>query len=163
MVSTGLLVETVVNGLLLGGIYALAALGLSLVFGIMDIVNLAHGHFLMLGGYVAVILFVVAGVSPLVGMFAAMAVLFLVGVGLQEVILDRTLGEGLEQPILVLFGVALVLQNLGRYVLERTQLGTDVQSTDIGVETSSIAVGSVTLSVSRTVTFLVAVVLFVAT
>ena len=158
MVTTELVVQTLVNGLLLGGIYAVAALGLSLVFGIMDIVNLAHGHMLMVGGYTAIILFAVLGVTPLAGMFVAMGVLFLAGVVLQKVLLSRVVDEGLEQPILVLFGVALVLQNLGRVFL-----GGDAQSTEIGIPGSGFEIGSVFFSFPRTVTFVISVSLVVAT
>ncbi|MFC4549886.1 MULTISPECIES: branched-chain amino acid ABC transporter permease [Halorussus] len=158
MIAGDLLTQTVVNGLLLGGIYAVAALGLSLVFGIMDIVNLAHGHMLMVGGYVAVILFSSVGLTPLVGMFVAMVVLFALGVALQEVLLDRVVDEGMEQPILVLFGFALVLQNLGQFFLS-----SDAQSTDIGIAGSGFTVAGAFFSFPRTVTFVVSVVLILLT
>ena len=158
MVTSELVTQTLVNGLLLGGIYAVAALGLSLVFGIMDIVNLAHGHMLMVGGYTAIILFAMVGVTPLVGMFVAMGVLFVLGVVLQKFLLSHVVDEGMEQPILVLFGVALVLQNLGRVLL-----GGDAQSTEIGIPGSGFEIGSVFFSFPRTVTFVISVLLVVAT
>ena len=158
MVTSELVTQTLVNGLLLGGIYAVAALGLSLVFGIMDIVNLAHGHMLMVGGYTAIILFALVGVTPLVGMFVAMGVLFVLGVVLQKFLLSHVVDEGMEQPILVLFGVALVLQNLGRVFL-----GGDAQSTEIGIPGSGFEIGSVFFSFPRTVTFVISVLLVVAT
>lgn len=157
-VSSDLLVQTLVNGLLLGGIYALAALGLSLVFGIMDVVNLAHGHMLMIGGYVAIILFATFAITPLAGMLVAMAVLFVIGALVQKVLLSGVMKEGIEQPILVLFGLALILQNLGRIAL-----GSDAQSSDIGIPGSGFEVGSVFFSFPRTVTFVVAVGLVVVT
>lgn len=158
MVVGDLFTQTVINGLLLGGIYAVAALGLSLVFGIMDIVNLAHGHMLMLGGYVAVIIFTATGITPLVGMFAAMAVLFLLGVALQKTLLERVEDEGIEQPILVLFGLALVLQNLGQFFL-----GTDAQSADIGIPGSGFEIAGLFFSFPRTVTFVMSVALILST
>ncbi len=157
MVTSELVAQTLVNGLLLGGIYAVAALGLSLVFGIMDIVNLAHGHMLMVGGYTAIILFAMLGVTPLVGMFVAMGILFALGVVLQKYLLSHVVDEGIEQPILVLFGVALVLQNVGRVVL-----GGDAQSTEIGIPGSGFEVGSVFFSFPRTVTFVISILLVAA-
>ena len=154
MVDVDLFVLTLLNGFLLGGIYAVAALGLSLVFGIMDVVNLAHGHFLMMGGYVAVLLFAGVGLTPLLGMFAAIAVLFLVGVVVQRVLLESVVDEGIEQPILVLFGVALVLQNLGRHFL-----GSNARTTDLGLGIGALRLGPITLSSSRSITFVVAVLL----
>lgn len=158
MVAADLILQTVLNGLLLGGIYALAALGLSLVFGIMDVVNLAHGHFLMVGGYVAVILLSLYGVTPLAGMFVAIAVLFVVGLAVQRAILSRVVGDGIERPILVLFGVALVLQNVGQYLL-----GSNARSTELGFGLGAISLGSISLSSSRLVTFLVALLLVAVT
>src|SRR6056297_2671029 len=117
MVATDLLTQSVINGLLLGGIYALAALGLSLVFGIMDIVNLAHGHMLMVGAYIAILVFAATGITPLVGMLLAIVLMFGLGVLLQKVLLKHVVDEGIEQPIIVLFGLALILQNLGRVLL----------------------------------------------
>lgn len=158
MASSELVAQTLVNGLLLGGIYAVAALGLSLVFGIMDIVNLAHGHMLMVGGYVAIILFAATGITPLVGMLLAMVLLFVLGIVLQKVLLQHVVDEGLEQPIIVLFGLALVLQNVGRVLL-----GGDARSSDIGIPGSGIDLGMVYLSFPRTVTFVIAVLLIVGT
>lgn len=158
MVSPELLLQELANGLLLGGIYALAALGLSLVFGIMDIVNLAHGHMLMVGAYVSILLFSAAGITPLIGVFVTMALLFVFGALLQKVLLERVVDEGLEQPIIVLFGLALVLQSVGRILL-----GTDARSSGIGIPGESIPLGSVVLSFPRTVTFVFAVVLVVGT
>lgn len=156
MVATDVAVEAAVNGLLLGGIYALAALGLSLVFGIMDVVNLAHGHMLMVGAYLAIVLFAATGITPLVGMFLAMGVLFVFGVVLQKVLLERVVGEGIEQPIIVLFGLALVLQNVARILLSG-----DARTADIGIPGGWFDLGF--LSFERTVTFVVAVVLVALT
>ena len=158
MVAGELVSQSIVNGLLLGGIYAVAALGLSLVFGIMDIVNLAHGHMLMVGAYVAIILFAATGTSPLVGMFLAIGLLFALGIVLQKVLLQHVVGEGIEQPIIVLFGLALILQNIGQQVL-----GGDARTADLGIPGSGIDLGFVFLSLPRAVTFVVAVSLIVST
>ncbi|QCC47818.1 branched-chain amino acid ABC transporter permease [Halobellus limi] len=158
MVATDLLTQSVVNGLLLGGIYALAALGLSLVFGIMDIVNLAHGHMLMVGAYVAILVFAATGITPLVGMLLAMVLMFGLGVLLQKVLLKHVVDEGLEQPIIVLFGLALILQNLGRVLL-----GGDARTADIGIPGDGFELGFAFMSFPRTVTFVVSVLLIVLT
>ncbi|MFD1600908.1 branched-chain amino acid ABC transporter permease [Halobellus rarus] len=158
MVATDLLTQSVINGLLLGGIYALAALGLSLVFGIMDIVNLAHGHMLMVGAYIAILVFAATGITPLVGMLLAMVLMFGLGVLLQKVLLKHVVDEGIEQPIIVLFGLALILQNLGRVLL-----GGDSRTADIGLPGSGIDIGIAYMSFPRTVTFVVSVLLIVLT
>jgi len=158
MVASDLVVQSVANGLLLGGIYALAALGLSLVFGIMDVVNLAHGHMLMVGAYIAILVFAATGITPLVGMFLAIAIMFVFGVLLQKVLLQHVVDEGMEQPIIVLFGLALILQNVGRILL-----GGDARTADLGIPGNGFDLGFVFLSLPRTVTFVVSVLLIVAT
>ncbi len=158
MVATDLLVQSLLNGLLLGGIYAVAALGLSLVFGIMDIVNLAHGHMLMVGAYVAIVLFTALGLTPIVGMVVAFAVLFVLGMALQRFVLERVVGKGMEQPIIVLFGLALMLQSIGRIVV-----GSDAQATDIGIPGDAVSIGAATLSFPRVVTFVLSIVLILGT
>jgi branched-chain amino acid transport system permease protein len=158
MVASDLVFQSLLNGLLLGGIYAVAALGLSLVFGIMDIVNLAHGHMLMVGAYVAILLFGVLGVTPIIGMVVAFLVLFVLGMALQRFLLERVVGEGLEQPIIVLFGLALMLQSIGRILV-----GSQSQATEIGIPGEAISIGSATLSFPRVVTFVISVVLILGT
>lgn len=158
MVATDLVANAFLNGLLLGGIYAVAALGLSLVFGIMDIVNLAHGHMLMVGAYVAIILFTVTGITPLVGMVVAFVLLFVFGMLLQRVVLERVVGEGIEQPIIVLFGLALMLQSIGRILL-----GSNAQAADIGIPGAPLSIGPVTLSFPRMVTFVISLLLILGT
>ncbi|MUV60248.1 branched-chain amino acid ABC transporter permease [Halobacterium sp. CBA1126] len=158
MVATDLLVQSLLNGLLLGGIYAVAALGLSLVFGIMDIVNLAHGHMLMVGAYVAIVLFTALGLTPIVGMVVAFAVLFVLGMALQRFVLEPVVGEGMEQPIIVLFGLALMLQSIGRIVV-----GSTAQATDINIPGDAISIGAATLSFPRVVTFVLSIVLILGT
>lgn len=158
MVASNLVFEALLNGILLGGIYAVAALGLSLVFGIMDIVNLAHGHMLMVGAYVAIILFSAFSITPIVGMVVAFGVLFVFGMALQRILLERIVGGGMEQPIIVLFGLALMLQSIGRIVL-----GSDSQATDIGIPGEALSIAGATLSFSRVVTFVISVALILGT
>jgi branched-chain amino acid transport system permease protein len=158
MVASDLILEALLNGLLLGGIYAVAALGLSLVFGIMDIVNLAHGHMLMVGAYVAIFLFTTFNITPIIGMIGAFVVLFALGMALQRVLLERVVGEGIEQPIIVLFGLALMLQSIGRI-----WVGSDAQATDIGIPGDAIDIAGATLSFPRMVTFVISILLILGT
>jgi branched-chain amino acid transport system permease protein len=158
MVASDLILEALLNGLLLGGIYAVAALGLSLVFGIMDIVNLAHGHMLMVGAYVAIFLFTTFNITPIIGMIGAFVVLFALGMALQRVLLERVVGEGIEQPIIVLFGLALMLQSIGRI-----WVGSDAQATDIGIPGEAIDIAGATLSFPRMVTFVISILLILGT
>ncbi len=105
-------VDVVLQGALLGGLYALFASGLSLAFGIMRMVNLAHGDFIVLSAYLALVLTQALGVSPLVALPLVAAVMAIVGYILQRELLNRVLGDDIMPPLLVTFGLSVVLQNL---------------------------------------------------
>ncbi|HOV03272.1 MAG TPA: branched-chain amino acid ABC transporter permease [Hyphomicrobiales bacterium] len=105
-------IDTIIQGLLLGGLYALFAAGLSLTFGIMRLINIGHGDLIVLAGYLGIVATDALGLNPfwsLVFVVPAMAVL---GYGLQRVVLNRTLGTDILPPLLVTFGLSIILQNL---------------------------------------------------
>ncbi len=104
---TGLL-----TGLGIGGVFAVTALGLSLVFGVMRLMNLAHGEFIVLGAYLALYADKLFGIDPLVGMLIAAPVLALLAYPLQHYALSPVMSRGAEAPLLITFGVSIVLQNL---------------------------------------------------
>jgi branched-chain amino acid transport system permease protein len=104
-------VDTVLQGVLLGGLYALFAAGLSLVFGIMRLVNLAHGDLIVMGAYLILVVVSVLGLHPFLAALVAMPVMFCVGWGLQRVVLNRVLGPDILPPLLVTFGLSIVIQN----------------------------------------------------
>jgi branched-chain amino acid transport system permease protein len=104
-----LLGQVVANGILLGGLYALMALGLALVWGVLNIVNLAHGAFIMLGAYVAYYLFELAGVDPIVALPASMLLLFILGYTLQRGLLGLILRGPMSLTLLITFGLDVVL------------------------------------------------------
>lgn len=104
--------DTIVQGILLGGLYALFAAGLSLVFGIMRLVNLAHGDLIVLGAYLILLIVSLLGLSPFLAALIAVPFMFLLGYVLQKVVLNRVLGEDILPPLLVTFGISVVLQNV---------------------------------------------------
>ena len=104
-------VDTILQGVLLGGLYALFAAGLSLVFGIMRLVNLAHGDLIVLAAYLILVIVSTLGISPFLAVAIALPLMFAVGYGLQRVVLNRVLGEDILPPLLVTFGISVVLQN----------------------------------------------------
>ncbi|GLQ38257.1 branched-chain amino acid ABC transporter permease [Rhizobium albus] len=103
--------DTIVQGVLLGGLYALFAAGLSLVFGIMRLVNLAHGDLIVLAAYLILVIVSVLGISPFLAVTIALPLMFASGYVLQRVVLNRVLGEDILPPLLVTFGISVVLQN----------------------------------------------------
>jgi branched-chain amino acid transport system permease protein len=106
------LAQDILNGLLLGGLYAIVAIGLSTIFGIVRLVNLAHGDLMILASCLSLFLISALSVSPLLTLVAIMPVMFAIGYILQRFLLNRVLGEEMEPPLLVAFGVSIILQNL---------------------------------------------------
>jgi branched-chain amino acid transport system permease protein len=104
-------VDTVIQGILLGGLYALFAMGLSLIFGVMRLVNIAHGDLIVLAAYLALVVADAAGLSPLAALAACAPAMFLLGYVLQRGLLNFTLGKDILPPLLVTFGLSIVIQN----------------------------------------------------
>jgi branched-chain amino acid transport system permease protein len=151
-------VDTMVQGVLLGGLYALFAAGLSLVFGIMRLVNLAHGDLIVLAAYLILVAVTVLGLHPLVAVLLAAPVMFAIGWGLQRVILTRTLGNDILPPLLVTFGLSIVIQNA---LLEG--FTADSQRIPMGaIETASVALGPVSVGLIPLLTFASAVLVILA-
>jgi branched-chain amino acid transport system permease protein len=105
-------VNVVVQGVLLGGVYALLACGLSLMYGVMRIINLAHGDLAVVGAYLVTVVLDHAGVSPFIAFLAVLPVMLAIGYALQRTILDRSLRAGMLTPILATFGLAIAIQNI---------------------------------------------------
>jgi branched-chain amino acid transport system permease protein len=103
--------NALVQGVLLGGLYALFAAGLSLIFGVMRLVNLAHGDLIVLAAFVILFLATKIGLDPFAAVFVAIPLLFAGGFALQHVLLNRTLGRDLLPPLLVTFGLSIIIQN----------------------------------------------------
>ncbi len=104
-------IGTIIQGVLLGGLYALFAAGLSLIFGIMRLVNLAHGDLIVLAAFAILALASWFGIDPWLATLLAMPAMFAVGFGLQQLLLNRTLGRDLLPPLLVTFGLSIIIQN----------------------------------------------------
>jgi len=129
-------VNAVAQGILLGGLYALFAAGLSLMFGVMRIVNLAHGDLVIVAAFMAFVLADDLGLNPFLSLFVVLPVMFLVGYTLQRGILNRSLAGGELGPLLATFGLAIVLQNSLQEIFSADQRGLRAGS----IETSSLHV-----------------------
>ena len=108
--------QNLVFGLFVGSLYGIAAVGLSLVFGVMRVLNVAHGELLMIGGYVSFWLFTIVGVDPFLSLLVCVPVLFLLGLILEKGLFGRVtrLDEEtkIKNSLLISFGLTLILQNL---------------------------------------------------
>jgi branched-chain amino acid transport system permease protein len=101
----------IVQGVLVGGLYAMFAAGLSLIFGVMRLVNIAHGDLIVLAAYVALVATQSLGLGPLPSLAIVVPVMALIGYLLQRGLLNFTLGEDILPPLLVTFGLSVILQN----------------------------------------------------
>ncbi|MBI2001377.1 MAG: branched-chain amino acid ABC transporter permease [candidate division NC10 bacterium] len=111
-----LYVQAIVNGFLVGGVYSLMALGLSLIFGVMRVINFAHGDMMVWGMYLSYWLFVTAGVDPYLSILVTGSAVFLLGAAVQKGLVNRILDAPHEMQILLMLGVALVLENVALMV-----------------------------------------------
>jgi branched-chain amino acid transport system permease protein len=151
-------VNAIVQGVLLGGLYALFATGLSLVFGVMRVVNLAHGVLTLLATYVALVVVEATGISPLLALVVVIPVMFGLGYAIQRWLVNPTLHGGVLPPLLVTFGLAIVTENALLEVFSADSRGLHagrIESTSITI-TDRLSIGWLPL-----VIFLVAVVVLV--
>lgn len=131
-------VDAVIQGILLGGLYALFAAGLSLMFGVMRIVNLAQGALAVLAGFIAVSLADDLGFSAFLTLVVVVPVMFAVGYALQRGILNFSMQSGELGPLLATFGLAIVIQNSLQEIYSADQRGLNAG----GIEIDSIKLGS---------------------
>ena len=149
-----LIAQSLLNGTLFGGVYALMALGLTLIFGVMRVINFAHGDMMVWGMYLAWLLATRLGVDPALGFVVAAAALFGLGVALQRTLVGRILDAPHEMQILLMLGVALVLENVALFAF-----GPDPQRVRSALSAATIPLGPLYLDVVRLQAFGAAVVL----
>jgi branched-chain amino acid transport system permease protein len=104
-------VNVIVQGVLIGGLYAMFAAGLALIFGVMRLVNIAHGDLIVLAAYLSLMTTDALGLNPLTSIIIVAPVMAAIGYALQRLLLNRTLGDDLLPPLLVTFGLSVIIQN----------------------------------------------------
>ncbi len=105
------LIQPILNGILLGGLYAVIAIGMSTMFGIVKLVNLAHGDLMILSSYLGLVIVSQLGINPLMSLIGIIPLMFVLGYIIQRFLLNRVLGKEMEPPLLVAFGLSIILQN----------------------------------------------------
>lgn len=148
------MVDAVVQGILLGGLYALLAAGLTLVFGVMKVVNLAHGDFIVMAGYLTLVLVGATDLNPLLVAPVVAVLMGAFGYALQRGVINLSLGAGIIPPLIVTFGLSIIIQNALQEIFS-----ADTQGLDAGpIELSRIRLGDVvTIGWFPLLTFLLAV------
>ena len=102
----------IMNGLLLGGLYGVVGIGMSMMFGIVRIVNLAHGDLIILAAYLSFVTMTIFHVSPLLSLILVIPAMFVIGFAFQYYLFNRVVGKDMNPPLLVAFGLSIILQNL---------------------------------------------------
>jgi branched-chain amino acid transport system permease protein len=146
--------QAVVNGLLIGGIYALVSIGVTLIFGVVKIVNFAQGEFLMIGMYISFFLATYLAIDPLVSLVVSMPVLFVLGVLLQQFLIRRVLGLGDMPQIFLTFALSLLLINLALLLFTANYRTVQTSYTD-----AAIHLGPLYVAVAKLIAFIVAMAL----
>lgn len=152
-VTSTVLVQAILTGLLTGAVYGLVAMGLTLIFGVLEIVNFAHGALLTLGLYVTFVLVGQAGMNPYATIVVVVPVLFLIGAALQAGVLNRAMGQPLENQLLLTFGISILIEN-------GLLLAFDATPRNVGVAFGApIRIGGAVASFPRVVAFVAALLL----
>src|SRR5215469_6599998 len=149
-----ILAQAVINGLLIGGVYALVSIGVTLIFGVVKIVNFAQGEFVMIGMYISFFLATRFGVDPLASLVVSMPVLFIVGVLLQHFLIRRVLGLGDMPQIFLTFALSLLLLNVALMLLTANYRTVQTPYTE-----AALHLGEIYVPVAKLIAFVVAMAL----
>jgi len=145
-ITGGMLLQGVVSGLLAGGLYAMVALGMALIFGVMRVINVAHGTLLMLGGYTTFWLFSLYGMNPFLSLLISFPLLFVVGVILQRLFVYRVVDAPELSSLLLTFGISIFIANIAMVAWT-----ADYRSVEF--LTGSFLLGPIALSKPRLISF----------
>lgn len=151
------LVQTIINGLLIGGLMALGAIGFTLIFGVMGVLNLTHGAVVVLGGYIAYFAWTLFGIDPFLSVPLSIATMFALGYLYYRAIIQRVIGRDDLVILLVTYGVALVVRN----VLEIT-LTANSRSINPPYSNEALTLAGITIPVVRLAALLISIVLIAA-
>lgn len=149
------LLQVAIGGVLLGAVYALLACGLNLIFGVMRVINVAHGELMMLGSYTTFWLFFLLGINPLLSLLFSIPLMFLLGMGIQKFLVSRVVKAPELMSLLLTFGISMFILSLALYFWS-----ADFRS--VPYFTGSITLGSFAFSRPRVIAFGIAVVITLA-
>lgn len=150
------LASTITMGIMLGGLYALVALGLSIVFGVMRLINVAHGDLLLLASYLTLTLMTYLGLDPIIGLVIVIPALFFIGFVVQKYLLNRAFTISMEAPLIIAFGISIVLQNVFQILWSPLSRGLTTSYT-----LKSFSIGAVNLPLVYLLDFFVGVIVMI--
>ncbi|MDQ3396316.1 MAG: branched-chain amino acid ABC transporter permease [Deinococcota bacterium] len=135
-------IQNLANGLLIGGVYALIGVGLSLIFGVMRVINFAHGDFVVLGMYSAIVIRQLVGWDPYLSLIVVLPLGFLVGMAIERLVLSRLVDAPEESALLATLGLSLIIGNA-----LKLGFGAEPRSVYVPYATSTLSIGDVNLSI----------------
>lgn len=142
--------QSIISGILIGGVYALIGIGLTLIFGVMRVINFAHGDIQMVGMYLTYLLFTMLGIDPFVSVLISFPLMFLFGGLLQKVFINRVLDAAPENQILLTIGLGLIMSNTVMLIFT-----SDYKILTTTYSSSSFNIGTISISWPLLISFLV--------
>ncbi len=155
--NIALLLQLLIQGILLGGIYGLIAVGLSLIFGVMGVINFAHGPMMVMGMYVSYWILVLLGIDPYLSLVLVAAAIFVLGYLVQFLVVNRILDFPEAMQVLPLVAIGLILENAALLFW-----GPDPRSPQTALGLAMLPLGSATIDVSRLIAFSLSIIITVA-
>jgi len=150
-----MVLQIVINGLLKGGLYALMAIGMSLIWGVMDIINIAHGSFIMLGAFTTYWLFTLLGIDPFLSLIASIGILFILGYIVQKYLINLIIRASAFITLVLTFGIEIFVNNLAQVFWS-----ADVRMVQIPYGAANFSIGNfVTIPIMRLIAFLLVIVI----
>lgn len=149
--------QSLISGILIGGVYALIGIGLTIIFGVMRVINFAHGDLLMLGMYATYYLFTLAHVDPFLSIVVTMPLMFLFGAFLQKTVINRVLNALPQNQILLTIGLGLIMSNT--VMLAFT---SDYKILSTTYSSSSITIAGISISLPLVISFAITAAITVA-
>ena len=150
-------IQLIINGLLLGGIYALLSVGLTLIFGVLEIVNFAHGEFLMISMYLTFLLFSVFGIDPYLSLIIVIPAFFLFGFAIEKILIKPILNDPPLNQIFATIGLGLIFSNLALFFFK-----ADYRTVKTSYSNANLIFGNYFISVPRLIAFAIAIALIAA-
>jgi len=149
-----MILQIIINGLLKGGLYALMAMGMSLIWGVMDIINIAHGSFIMLGAFTTYWLFTLLGIDPFLSLIASIGVLFIFGYIVQRYLINLIIRASAFITLVLTFGIEIFINNLAQVFWS-----ADVRMVQLPYGAANFSIGLLTIPSMRLIAFLLVIVI----
>lgn len=144
MIGADVIAQALLSGLFMGSVYALIAIGFTLVFGVTDIVNFAHGHLVMVAMFVTYALFKFAAVDPYLSLIVVLPLFYLIGVALYFLVIRKIVDAPHSAHMMVTLGLLIFLENLANFFF-----GGDLRGITTGYTTSSVVLGEISVPLAR--------------